>query len=846
MKKTLSSLKKTTRKWHYTLMALFLLTGAFFLAASSEAQAAPLAEETPGPGECSNLDVIFLVDQSASMGGLPPSEHALGNDPTLQRKYAVEGMIDMLVDLTIGQCPDSYHRIGIISFGDEAQVDLPFSIISPADSTDAIDLRERLKASVQATNLGATNTWDAFREAKRMFDNAGPTPAGTDPRKRVVILITDGYPCLDAAGCPDYQSATRELYLTVNQFFPFADDLLTREDCLKQLREEYEDDEDGIPDDEINNCLLHEVDPDSYEASTYVWTVLLKDEDEGVYPRGVLENLEEMSEEHAGQMIQLSQNRGDIPAAIREILSYLAGVRPRVLECGNFAVNPYLQRMVVNTYGIDEASRISLSYQDANGDPHVIPATAGSEGGVTVSEYYQYGTNERYVIEFPYPGLWSLTSQNCAGLDVYYDPVQVDPSAYSPNLAAQLPQHDLAPYYDEDRPDYLEYQLKQNTTGAVIPQADIPQFDLNVNLTVTDPNGNVLVYPMAYVASEQRFRSSKALEVATAGVYTIHISGTSMMHEGTPVVESTNLEDIFNVEYTVFENEDVTFTVFPVQPFVINVMIPQAGGISRPVHTSIFKSWLPLDLEPFPVRIRITDRQGNTLTNLSEMFVDSNGAFRATVSSGSASAGPITLQPDPNIPGEFVAEFPGADLVGEQTLTVESVDAAIHEQYVPDDRKVEVPFTRAEYLWTMPAFYNFMAGLLIAIFLISIFYNIAIRTNKVNGTLCFEDGGASIAEFGLYNGKNTKKIGARALSIYPQLFLKKIAVQNAGKKRKAKKPVEDDALAGGFGLPEGDEKAVRVTLTTSGGRKFSMDLMPNFPTSFGDETPAQMVYKPIE
>jgi hypothetical protein len=39
---------------------------------------------------------------------------------------------------------------------------------------------------------------------------------------------------------------------------------------------------------------------------------------------------------------------------------------------------------------------------------------------------------------------------------------------------------------------------------------------------------------------------------------------------------------------------------------------------------------------------------------------------------------------------------------------------------------------------------------------------------------------------------------------------------------------------------------VRVSLTTTGGRRFSMELMPNLPVGYGDESMAQMIYEPIE
>jgi len=842
---------KPTKGFFYLVLAfLFFIGGALApvprLVRADESDAVELAFLTQQSTECSNLDVIFLVDQSSSMGGLQEPGLPPGNDPTLQRKYAVEGMIDMLVDLTLGQCPNSYHRIGIVSFGDEAEVDLPMSIISPADSEEAIRLRDQLKANVRAVNLGKTNTWDAFREARRMFDNSGPTPSGTEQRKQVIILITDGYPCLEYP-CQDYFTNSLSLKSQVERQFPFASDLLQQEACLFEARTEYEDDEEGIPEEEINECLIdHPVDPDSFENSTYVWTVLLKDE--AAYPSGVLENLQAMSESHAGQMIHLSRNRGDIPSAIREILSYLAGVRPNLLECGkSFAVNPYLRRMVVNSYGIDNTMQITMTYQDADSVSHTVTGgEVGSSGGITVSEYYRYGTNERYVIDFPYPGLWELTSaQNCNGLDVYYDPVQIDPSMYTPNLPDRIAQYDRAPYYDPDRSYFLEYQLRQSGSGEVVSQADAEIFAITVNLNVTDPNGGEINYPMQYVASEQLFRATAPLQVQYPGTYTIHIQGTSRMHEGEQVVDTTNMSTVFTTNYTVFENNDVQFEVFGVTPFVIQLITPAEGSTSRPVHASISQGW-PLETVAFPVRMRITDRQGNILTNLDEIFIEPDQAFKAILSAGNQSSTPAYLKADPNIPGEFTAEIIGCEVVGDQTLTVESQDAAIHEEFVPDDRRVEIPFTRGDYLWTAPFFYRFLAGLFAGIIVGSIIYNVAIRTNKVNGTLYFKDGATTIAEFSLYNGTNFKTINAKALQPYPQLMLKKVRVQNAGKRKKVRSAAGDDSVTAPVFTESDVNQGIRINLVTTSGRKFSMDLTPQLPTGYGDDTFAQMIYEPVQ
>lgn len=134
----------------------------------------------------------------------------------------------------------------------------------------------------------------------------------------------------------------------------------------------------------------------------------------------------------------------------------------------------------------------------------------------------------------------------------------------------------------------------------------------------------------------------------------------------------------------------------------------------------------------------------------------------------------------------------------------------------------------------------FSSGLLWAIvgliFTFIVVYNIAIRTNKVSGTLSFIDGDITIAEFNLYTGTNWRVIGRRELSRYPQLMLKRLRVFNSEKRIRA-------ASNTGFG----DEASeVIVEAITSNDVPLNIRLSPKTPAIYYGETFAQMVYEPVE
>jgi hypothetical protein len=241
---------------------------------------------------------------------------------------------------------------------------------------------------------------------------------------------------------------------------------------------------------------------------------------------------------------------------------------------------------------------------------------------------------------------------------------------------------------------------------------------------------------------------------------------------------------------------------------------------------------------PLPVRVRISDRSGAALPNLEDVFTDQNRAVTATLGNQT-----ITLLPDPEISGEYVGEFAGPGVLGEQPLTFKINMGVVNDEYRPDKQTWEISIHRGDGVFHRSVTYIVLFWMIVAAILALIAYNIAIRTNKVAGSLIFLDGSENIAEFGLYNGTNFRTIKHRELDNYPQLALKRMKVQNIGKKRRVSQ--KEDDVSGGF--YSDDPQGVRVDCISPGGRAFSVELYPKTPTIYsGDETMAQMVYEPVE
>jgi hypothetical protein len=851
-------LPKVSRLFTY-LMAISLTLG---LSPIVNAQATPvekaenqssLLEASSSP--CSNLDVIFIIDQSASMSG---GSGGPANDPTQQRKNAVDGMIDLLVDLSMDQCPGSYHRIGVISFGDEgrARIDLPLSDISPRNPEDAQSLREELKSKVVADNLGQTYPEQAFEDAWEMFEFSA-SAGGDEPRKRVILFVTDGFPCIPDGPCDPnrYQESTNSLRELVGSRFNFTESLRRREECLANLRSIYGDEE--IPVDESTGCLEdNPVSIDDYKESTYIFTILLRNSGQSV-PTLAQNVLAEMSEDYAGELISLRRNAEDIPTTLRRILSQLAGVRPNLLDCGGFAVNPYLKKAIVTAYKTSPDVQITLAYVDANNVRHEIQG-GGPSVGFNVDPrtgYYGFGANERYEFLNPYPGIWEMTSTNCEGIDVYYDEIEIVPS--NSTSITQIPKFDRDPFYNPDDAFFLKYQLLDATTnGEVVPQSDKEFFAIDVRANVILPNGEQNEYILKWASDIQTFVADRPLLVPVDGTYQYTITGTSRRHDGNPTVLSQNESQVFNQTYEVFKLEDVEFKVLDVLPVVISPVSPLADESIGNVHATILGGW-PLDELPFDVRVKMADENGNALSNIDDVLVTPGNSIQAVlrytpppspqdpgIEPTEMVSQPITLSPDPENPGEFVGSIPDFAYEGLQALTLSISSESLEPGYWVYDRSVDVPFTRTDCLFCRAGTYYAILAMIISIIILMIIYNIAIRTNKVSGSLIFLDGSTTIAEFGLYSGVNFRNIKKRELDGYPQLMLQSMKARNIGKKQRTTNQEGEGMDA--FYSDSDDQKGIRIDCVSTNGRKFSVDLYPKTPSIYSDETFAQMVYEPIE
>lgn len=140
----------------------------------------------------SPVDLVVAIDQSGSMWG-NPAVHPGKNDPWQHRIGATKHIVFRLIENAADT--NAIHRFSIVEFADDAQVPLSGQVIrvDKSDPSSVDRLRALLETSVTAKDWGNTNTaaaLDAALGELRAMRRSDPP----GPRRRVVLLITDGKP----------------------------------------------------------------------------------------------------------------------------------------------------------------------------------------------------------------------------------------------------------------------------------------------------------------------------------------------------------------------------------------------------------------------------------------------------------------------------------------------------------------------------------------------------------------------------------------------------------------------------------------------------------------------------
>jgi len=151
-------------------------------------------------GKPRNLDILFLIDQSSTMGGTALRK---ASDPLGLRFFAPRFAMQWLGSDRLFIHQESNFRMAVIYFGTTAQLGMNWQTIAPNTSAEWATQRPELEnlllpGELAEKSLGNTNFIDAFTMTQQYFENLSNDTTTTDHQK-VIVILSDGAPYLDTA-----------------------------------------------------------------------------------------------------------------------------------------------------------------------------------------------------------------------------------------------------------------------------------------------------------------------------------------------------------------------------------------------------------------------------------------------------------------------------------------------------------------------------------------------------------------------------------------------------------------------------------------------------------------------
>ena len=352
---------------------------ALGLLLSPEAAARTLAAGcAQAPGGLPTTSVLFVVDQSGSMGVGSPSTGIAPSDREGNRRNAPGIALAGLANRRLFAAGHPVHVMGVIGFGDQAQVDLPLTAIGPdPNSPGAWVAEERLLIDrIKADNRGSTNFLGAFEAAAREFREQVQT-CGERTGQKAIVLVTDGGPCLPAQGC--------------NPNAPFWNG---DREHMRQVKE----------------LVRASFPPNEYR----IWVLTLS-RPNAVDLERTRPDWEELAGQYRGRLIALANNHQDIVEKVNSVLRELGVFEDRQWVCGPNYVDPYLGHLQISLIKPTAATRVQIELQD--GRQLDVRDTS------LVVRHVELGPNESLVVRAPPPGTW--TFRNCQDVTILAQPFQI-------------------------------------------------------------------------------------------------------------------------------------------------------------------------------------------------------------------------------------------------------------------------------------------------------------------------------------------------------------------------------------------------------------------------------------
>ena len=567
------------------------------------------AQQTDTPQtSCISIDAVILLDQSGSMEDI--------NDNKGFRIVATQDILRRFSINPLLECPDAYHRFGVIEVGTDANP-IIFSNEQPVSpwlqlggygyQFDVNKLEQQISPYIQlieAKDLDNTNTPEAIKKGLEILSLMEGTELGTLPRKQALILITDGAPYTGSA-------SLNSLIGDAKQYLDNALHVRFWVLALNQVGSDY---------------LTLPLDKDLCNSSDRC---------------NISQFWSNEAELHNGEFIPLLQNLNEIPDQLNKIYDDLLGVDGRELFCDQpFYIDPYIQSA---TFTISKASPDIQGWLEFMGsseeDPLVFRDGQILQGNKVVEDFQEtrgqadenskypnigYWANidsvERYILSKPAPGKWKVSAINCSdpNFKVRYARLSVAANLISPSLPMAV--IDEKPFYDEEDENnqiFFEVKVEDSLTH---PVDNNPRFPLHVIVKYTDPDGNSVRMPDTGMDEWQleyqgdgvwRANKNQPILVPKVGTYEVTIRGTS------PSADPSLPELI------IFEKQNLFLKVLDVRNFRFDIETPNKDQAPIIIPLNVYDNRLKETNKPIDVEVRLSAKE------LGEEILTSDEAFEA-------------------------------------------------------------------------------------------------------------------------------------------------------------------------------------------------------------------------
>ena len=448
-------------------------------------------------GDIAGVDVVFVIDQSGSMGGKAYGSeiHPIPNDPHDLRFTGLQQMVQRLASYRMFYFANSPVRfnIAVVYFGQTAPVIVEPTIIDPDNPDEWEALGERLLKQLSPeefkTNLGMTDHLLGLKQAKNLLQSMEQEWPDGKTHQQAIFMLTDGewsLPCPQ----PDANNNTPEP--------PYCKNGAFQSNTYAQMMDDYITSELPYP---RYRLYVGGINARSGEW----WSYVRKWWEKWTHGHAELLNSNTMWTFFEEVLAELTVNNEDLASK-----KTTSGFFQDVSDLDRIPINPYLQEVVFIIHKARPEQRVKIYQNDGQLVDNLATTTIVDE-----DKYI-----ERISIRYPQPGYMTIERPS--------DSEYMRTYMLQLNANVNCNYLDVVPQYI---PQLIQCEITANN-GEALPPYDDPKYQLSVEARIGSDNGSMDRLPL--VATAPGTYSSYWLP-DEPGQYGLTILGSTKSPEGKPI-----------------------------------------------------------------------------------------------------------------------------------------------------------------------------------------------------------------------------------------------------------------------------------------------------------------------